>query len=517
MSKIVFVTGGVMSSLGKGIIASSIARLLKDQGVSVNMMKLDPYLNVDPGTMSPLEHGEVYVTYDGGETDLDIGHYERFISQSLSKKSSVSSGQIYQSIIEKERRGDFLGKTVQVIPHVTDEIKQRILENTVGFDVLFVELGGTVGDIESLPFLESIRQLVSEEDTFIIHGAYVPYLKSSEELKTKPLQHSVKELQGLGLYPNMIVTRSEIPLSEAALPKIAQRSGIKCENIIQSVDASSVYTIPLALKAQNADKIVANALNLELTTPDQHQELEKVAKLLDETTGEVTIAIVGKYTKMPDAYKSVIEALKHAGIANHVKVNVELVNSNNLDNNYSNYDGIIVAGGFGNTGIEGKMAAITYARENNVPFLGICLGMQLACLEFARNVCNLDVVHGEFENGNKLIDILADQDLDQLGGTLRLGEYDCHIQPNTLAYDIYKQDHVLERHRHRYEFNNKYRGDLEEHGLVFSGINDDANLVEIIEYPQNDFFIATQYHPELTSRLTDPNPLFVNLVKACIK
>lgn len=517
MSKIVIITGGVISSLGKGIISSSIARLLKDQGINVNMMKLDPYLNVDPGTMSPIEHGEVFVTFDGGETDLDLGHYERFLSQELSKKSSVSSGQIYQNILNNERQGKYLGKTVQVIPHVTNEIKRLILDNAVGYDVLFVELGGTVGDIESLPFLEAIRQLQNEADTFVIHGAYVPYLRSSKELKTKPVQHSVRELQGLGIRPNMIVTRNEIPLNKAAKDKIANLCNVDHDNVVESVDCDSVYKIPLLLKEQNVDQIIAKYFDLELNGCN-HEQLRDVIDKMENSDGEVNIAIVGKYTQLEDAYLSVVEAIKHAGIVNLVKVNIDLIDSNEIDDNYDldKYDGIIVAGGFGNSGIDGKIKAITYARTNNVPFLGICLGMQLACLEFAMNVCNLDVAHGEFnpEASNKLIDIMADQNLEQLGGTLRLGNYECKLLDGSLAKSLYNQDIIKERHRHRYEFNNQYRDILSKNGLVFSGINPERDLVEVIEYPDNDFFIASQYHPELSSKLTDPNPLFVGLIKA---
>lgn len=516
MSKMVFVTGGVLSSLGKGIIASSIARLLKDNGLKINMMKLDPYLNVDPGTMSPIEHGEVFVTYDGGETDLDLGHYERFLSQALSRKSSVSSGQIYQSVIDQERQGAFLGKTVQVIPHITDEIKKRIVDNAKDYDLLFVELGGTVGDIESLPFLEAIRQLQFEYECYFIHGAYVPFLRSSNELKTKPVQHSVRELQSLGIRPNMIVTRNEVPLTESAMNKIANLCGVELENVIQAIDVDSVYKIPLILHDQHVDEIVAKYFGLQLNNND-HEELRTIIDKMNNVKRVCKIAIVGKYTQLADAYKSVIEAIKHACIANQVKDEIDLIDSNEIDvNQLRNYDGVVVAGGFGNSGIEGKIQAIKYVRENNIPFLGICLGMQLACVEYANNVCNLNVVHGEFNDGDKIIDIMEDQDLNQLGGTLRLGNYPCSLAKGSLAHNVYQQDEIQERHRHRYEFNNEYRNILEQNGLVFSGINKERNLVEMIELPSNKFFIASQFHPEFSSQLTNPNPLFVELVKASI-
>ncbi len=514
---IVVITGGVLSSLGKGIIASSIARLLKDEGVNVNMMKLDPYLNVDPGTMSPIEHGEVFVTYDGGETDLDLGHYERFLSQKLSKKSSVSSGQIYKSIIEKERQGQYLGKTVQVIPHVTDEIKKRIYENAKDYDVLFVELGGTVGDIESLPFIEAIRQIQYEHPTYYIHGAYVPYLKSSNELKTKPLQHSIRELQGLGIRANMIVTRNEVLLDDASKDKIAKLCGVSKQSIIQSPDVSSVYQIPLILKQQHVDELIANYFQLDLK-PSQHQELVNIIDNMNNCQKNIKVAIVGKYTKLQDAYLSVIESIKHASIYYKTNVKIDLLDSNTLDvDKLANYNGVIVAGGFGNSGIAGKLAAIKYVREHNIPYLGICLGMQLARVEFANNVCGLDVCHGEFDdNKPKIIDIMADQDLNNLGGTLRLGDYECSLKPDTLAKQLYQSDSIKERHRHRYEFNNDYQKILQEHGLVFSGINQERNLVEIVEYPHNDFFIASQFHPEFNSYLTKPQPLFLGFIQACL-
>lgn len=516
--KIVFVTGGVLSSLGKGIIASSIARLFKDQGLKVNMMKCDPYLNVDPGTMSPIEHGEVFVTYDGGETDLDIGHYERFLGQNLSKSSSLTTGRVYSNVLNRERSGGYLGKTVQVIPHITDEIKSKIIENTRGYDVLFVEVGGTVGDIESLPYLETIRQLLTEypDNTYLIHGAYVPYLKASKELKTKPAQHSVKELLGLGIRPDMIVTRNEIALTDKERNKIAMFCNVQKENVIESVDVPSVYQIPLLMKEQNVDKIIARHFKLVLQDND-HDKLRDTVDKLFHSEGEVKIGIVGKYTSLDDAYISVTEAIKHGAIANSVKAKVDLISAQELtsEDMLSDYDGLVVAGGFGESGIAGKLLAIKYARENNVPFLGICLGMQLASIDFARNVCGLEVDHQELvpSTKNPIIHLIEGQDLSNLGGTQRLGAYECAIPEGTLAYEVYGSGLVEERHRHRYEFNDAYIKPLEEKGLVFSGRNPQTGLVEIIENPANDFFIAGQFHPELTSKLTEPNPLFVSLVK----
>ncbi len=516
--KIVFVTGGVLSSLGKGIIASSIARLFKDQGLKVNMMKCDPYLNVDPGTMSPIEHGEVFVTYDGGETDLDVGHYERFLGQNLSKKSSLTTGRVYSNVLNRERSGGYLGKTVQVIPHITDEIKSKIIENTRGYDVLFVEVGGTVGDIESLPYLETIRQLLTEypENTYLIHGAYVPYLKASKELKTKPAQHSVKELLGLGIRPDMIVTRNEIALTDKERNKIAMFCNVQKENVIESVDVPSVYQIPLLMKEQDVDKIIARHFKLVLQE-NEHDKLRETVDKLFHSEGEVKIAIVGKYTSLDDAYISVTEAVKHGAIANGVKAKVDLVSAQELttEEQLKEYDGIIVAGGFGESGIAGKLLAIKYARENNVPFLGICLGMQLSTIDFARNVCGIAADHQELVPNTKepIIHLIEGQDLSNLGGTQRLGAYECQITEGSLAHEVYGSTLVEERHRHRYEFNDAYIEALEAKGLVFSGRNPQTGLVEIIENPANDFFIAGQFHPELTSKLTEPNPLFVSLVK----
>ncbi len=515
MKNIIFITGGVVSSLGKGIIAASTARLLKDQGIKVNMMKCDPYLNVDPGTMSPIEHGEVFVTADGGETDLDIGHYERFLGQNLSKSSSLTSGRVYSKVLNKERKGEYLGKTVQVIPHITNQIKEEILNNVKDHDVLFVEVGGTVGDIESLPYIEALRQLMlsNEVNTFLLHLTYVPYLKASKELKTKPTQHSVKELQSLGLKPNMIVTRNEISLTNKEKEKISLFCNVPIECIIESQDVDSVYKIPLILKKQKIDEIIADYFGFDLVK-STHSKLEEIISKINETNKEVTVGIVGKYVQLEDSYKSVIEAIKHAGIHHKVKTKIKLISAQKATKeDLLPLDAIIVPGGFGESGIDGKLLAIKYARENNVPFLGICLGMQLSVLEFCNNVCNKEVTHEEFgKNDNNIVKIMEDQDINNLGGTLRLGNYKCSIKEKTLAHEVYGKDSIEERHRHRYEFNNEYREILEENGMVISGLNPERNLVEIVEIPSNDYFIAVQYHPELTSKLTAPNPLFVNLI-----
>ncbi|MGL5020602.1 MAG: CTP synthase, partial [Mycoplasmatales bacterium] len=430
---------------------------------------------------------------------------------------SLTSGRVYSEVLAKERSGEYLGKTVQVVPHITNHIKEKILENANGFDVLFVEIGGTVGDIESLPYLEAIRQMQIENNTFLIHGAYLPYLKTSSELKTKPVQHSVKELQGLGIKADMIVTRNEIHITEKERSKISMFCNVPIENVIESVDLPSVYEVPLKMQEQNVDKIIAKHFDLKLE-PSTHSKLKKVVENLYHSNGEIKIAIVGKYTETEDSYMSIIESLKHAGIANDIKVKTILIPSQTIKNEDLNeFDGVIIPGGFGNSGIDGKINTITYCRENNIPMLGICLGMQLSVVEFAKNVCNLDVEHGELypKVQEKIIDILDGQDLENLGGTLRLGDYHCCLEKNSLAHKIYGEDVVVERHRHRYEFNNKFRSALEDKGMLFSGMNIEDNLVEIIELPSNDFFIAVQYHPELTSKLTEPNKLFVSLVKCC--
>lgn len=519
MKNVIFITGGVVSSLGKGIIAASVARLLKDQGIEVNMMKCDPYLNVDPGTMSPIEHGEVYVTQDGGETDLDIGHYERFLGSNLTAKSSLTTGKVYSEVLSKERAGEYLGKTVQVVPHITNQIKDKILKNTENNDVLFVEVGGTVGDIESLPYLEAIRQLMLNEfvNTFLIHLTYVPYLKSSNELKTKPTQHSVRELQGLGITPNMIVTRNEIELRETEKQKISLFCNVVQENVIQSIDVDNIYKMPLILKEQNMDGIIAKFFGFKLED-NKHEKLENVLKKLDKTNSTVTIGVVGKYTQLDDSYKSVIEALKHGGLHHSVAVNIKLIKSQNLtdDLQLDGLDGIIVPGGFGESGIDGKLYAIKYARENKIPFLGICLGMQLAVMEYAQNVVKEKVYHGEVypDEDNFIITLMNDQDINHLGGTLRLGNYECELKTGSKIEKYYNSKNIVERHRHRYEFNNKYKELLSSNGMEIVGINKERNLVEAIEINDHPFFIAVQYHPEFTSKLTEPNALFKGLVGA---
>jgi CTP synthase len=529
-TKFVFVTGGVVSSLGKGIFSSSLALLLKSRGVKVFMMKFDPYLNVDPGTMSPYQHGEVYVTDDGAETDLDLGHYERWTDLHLSKESSVTSGKIYSSVIEKERRGDYLGACIQVIPHVTNEIKARLLAaaQTSGADVIIAEIGGTVGDIESTPFLEALRQFRLEhgyENTFFAHNTLVPYLKSAQETKTKPTQHSVKELLGLGIQPDAVVLRSEVPLPTSQKAKISLFCNVPQNGIFEADDLESVYELPFALHEQGLDDYVLHHFGIDAPAADL-TEWRKWCDSVRNAKDKVNIALVGKYVELHDAYLSVASALKHAGYFHGAKVQIGWIKSmdvtdENAKEMLKGYDGILVPGGFGERGSEGKMAAIRYARENNVPFLGICFGMQLACVEFARHVLNMkDANTSEFDpkTANPIIDLLHDQYTGiEMGGTLRLGLYDCHIAPNTLAYRCYQASDIRERHRHRYEFNNCYREAFEKAGMVFSGINPQQNLCEIIELPQNDFFIASQFHPEFTSRPLKPNPLFREFVAASIR
>ncbi len=520
--KIVFITGGVVSSLGKGIIASSLARLLEDSGINVGMMKCDPYLNIDPGTMSPIEHGEVFVTADGGEADLDLGHYERFLGKDLTKGSSLTSGKIYQEVLEKERRGDYEGKTVQVVPHVTNLIKEKIYNLANNYEILVVEIGGSVGDIESLAYTEAIRNIKYElqDDCAIIHAGYVPYIRVSKELKTKPMQRSINQLRSLGVSPNFLVTRSEISLTDAELEKIAMFSNVRKERIFQCVDVDSIYVIPSLLKEQQLDKLIGNYLGLELKEPN-NDALKLHDYQLRNATNEVKIAIVGKYVANKDSYISVIEALKHAGATLSTTINYELVNSRDVVDNSTleSYDGILVPGGFGEHGTEGKLKAIKYARENNIPFLGICYGMQLATLEFANNVLGLDVKHGELhpEHDKKIIDIIDENNGGQIGGTLRLGNYTSNIVPGTLTEKVYGTSTSTERHRHRYEFNNEYEDLLKEKGFIISAKDQVSGLAEIIENTNNDFFIASQAHPELKSKVGKPSELFVGFVKASMK
>ncbi|RWR13452.1 CTP synthase [Siminovitchia fortis] len=529
MSKYIFVTGGVVSSLGKGITAASLGRLLKNRGLNVTIQKFDPYLNVDPGTMSPYQHGEVFVTEDGAETDLDLGHYERFIDINLNKYSNITTGKVYSEVIRKERRGDYNGGTVQVIPHITNEIKDRIYRaaEKTDADVVITEIGGTVGDIESLPFLEAIRQMkndVGRDNVMYIHCTLVPYLEAAGEMKTKPTQHSVKELRSLGIQPNVIVVRTEMPISQDMKDKIALFCDIEKEAVIEALDASTLYSVPLSLQEQHLDQIVCDHLKLvchEADMSDWKKLVEKVQNLSKTTK----IALVGKYVELPDAYISVVEALKHAGYAfdSDVEVkwlNAELVTTENAEELLHDCDGILVPGGFGDRGIDGKLAAIKYARENKVPFLGICLGMQLASIEYARNVLGIETANSSEINpatDHPVIDLLPEQDqIVDLGGTLRLGLYPCKLRPGTKAHELYQEDLVNERHRHRYEFNNEYRQQMEEAGFVFSGTSPDGNLVEIVELADHPWFIASQFHPEFTSRPTKPQPLFKGFIKAAL-
>ncbi|MGG2094425.1 CTP synthase [Bacillus sp. S13(2024)] len=529
MTKYIFVTGGVVSSLGKGITAASLGRLLKNRGLNVTIQKFDPYINVDPGTMSPYQHGEVFVTDDGAETDLDLGHYERFIDINLNKYSNVTTGKIYSSVLQKERRGEYLGGTVQVIPHITNEIKERVFRagRETNADVIITEIGGTVGDIESLPFLEAIRQIKSDigrDNVMYIHCTLIPYLKAAGEMKTKPTQHSVKELRSLGIQPNIIVVRTELPVSQDMKDKLALFCDIDPKAVIEARDADTLYAVPLSLQEQNMDQIVCDHLKLDNPTADMTEWnalVEKVRNLSKKTK----IALVGKYVELQDAYISVVEALRHAGYKFDTDVEVKWVNAEhvtaeNVKELVGDTDGILVPGGFGDRGVEGKIAAIQYARENKVPFLGICLGMQLASIEFARNVLGLEGANSSEINPDTpyaIIDLLPEQkDVEDLGGTLRLGLYPCKLTPETNAYNAYNEPVVYERHRHRYEFNNQFRPDMENAGFIFSGTSPDGRLVEIIELKEHPWFVASQFHPELVSRPNRPQPLFRDFVEASI-
>ena len=530
MTKYIFVTGGVVSSIGKGIVAASLGRLLKNRGLKVTIQKFDPYINVDPGTMSPYQHGEVFVTDDGAETDLDLGHYERFIDINLNQYSNVTTGKIYSEVIQKERKGEYLGATVQVIPHVTNEIKDKIMRaaSTTDSDIIITEVGGTVGDIESLPFLEALRQIKSDvgpENVMYIHTTLIPYLKAAGEMKTKPTQHSVKELRSLGIQPNILVVRTEQPVSEGTKEKLAQFCDVPKEAVIESRDVETLYSIPLNLQAQNMDQIVCDHLKIEAPVADmtEWQQLEQTVLNLNQT---VKIGLVGKYVELPDAYLSVVEALKHAGFGFNSDIEIDWIQSEemtaeNVTEKLGNLDGILVPGGFGERGLEGKIEAIKYARENNVPFLGICLGMQMACVEFARNVVGLKgAASGETspEATDKIIDLMKDQEnIENLGGTLRLGLYPCELKAGTKTSKAYgDQEKVEERHRHRYEFNNDYREIFEKNGMTFSGLSPDGKLVEIVEITENDFFVAAQFHPELISRANRPQPLFSGFIEASL-
>jgi CTP synthase len=528
-TKYVFVTGGVVSGLGKGITAASLGRLLKQRGLKVAAQKLDPYMNVDPGTMSPYQHGEVFVTDDGAETDLDLGHYERFIDENLTKFSNLTSGQVYRNVLERERAGDYLGGTVQVVPHVTGEIKNFIYagaENSHA-DVLIAEIGGTTGDIESQPFLEAIRQISLEkgsENCLFIHVTLVPYLKCSGEHKSKPTQHSVKELRAMGIFPNIIIARADEPLSKGILEKISLFCNVKPDCVIENIDVSSLYEVPLMLNDNGLDKVACRELELDAPEPDLSGWRMMVQKIAARER-EVNIAIVGKYVQLRDAYLSIIESLNHAGFETFANVKIRWIDSSDItDKNVKDVmngiDGMIIPGGFGDRGIEGKITACRFARENDIPYLGICLGMQIAVIEFARNVCGLEKANsGEFDEASphRVIDIMPDQvGMVGSGGTMRLGAYPCKITQGTLLNRLYNADKISERHRHRFEFNNDYRKQLTGAGLVICGTLPDDSLVEAVEIPNNRFFVGVQFHPEFKSRPNKPHPLFFGLVRAAI-
>ena len=527
-TKYIFVTGGVVSGLGKGITAASLGRLLKNRGYKVTIQKFDPYINVDPGTMNPYEHGEVFVTDDGAETDLDLGHYERFINENLTKNSSVTMGQIYSNVIEKERKGDYLGKTVQVIPHITNEIKEKIygFEDT-DTDIVITEIGGTVGDIEGLSIIEAIRQVGLEknpEDVIYIHVTLLPYIFGSNEIKSKPTQHSVKELQSLGIKPDILVCRTEQDIPDIIREKLSLFCNVRKTSVIQNKTADCLYAVPLMLEEEGLAREVCNHLKLDKYIPDNSKweaMIENIGKI--DENNNITIGIVGKYVKLEDSYISVMESLYHAGFANNVKVKVKLIDSEkvtskNVKEKMAGLQGIVVPGGFGNRGIDGKIETIKYARENKVPFLGICLGMQMAVVEFARDVLNIkDADSAEFSENTKnpVIHIMEEQKgIDKKGGTMRLGAYPCVIKEDTLAYEVYGKEEISERHRHRFEYNNSYKEDLEKAGLICSGTSPDGNLVEIVELKNHPYFIAGQFHPELKSRPNKPAPLFVGLIMA---
>ncbi len=528
MSKYIFVTGGVTSSLGKGIIAASLAKLLQARGLKVTIQKFDPYINVDPGTLNPYEHGECFVTDDGAETDLDLGHYERFLNTPTSQASNVTTGRIYQTVINKEREGAYLGKTVQVIPHITDEIKRRmlLLGKDKKYDIIITELGGTVGDIESLPFVEAVRQLqweMAEEDCMVVHLTLIPYLSAAKELKTKPTQHSVRLLSQEGVHPDVIVCRTEQPLNNDLKKKIALFCNVKPDAVIEAIDASSIYEVPLKMLQEGLDVIVLKKLHINGYAAPELTKWKVFLEKLKYPKSKVTIGLIGKYIELQDAYKSILESFVHAGAMNECKVEVldvhsETINEDNVAEKLSKLDGLLVAPGFGSRGVEGKICAIKYARENNLPFFGICLGMQMAVIEFARNVLGFEHAHSTEmvkETPYPVIDLMDEQkEVTAKGGTMRLGAYPCDIKKDTLAYTIYKQTSISERHRHRWEFNNKYLADFEKAGMIPSGKNPATGLVEIVELPNHPFFIGVQYHPELKSTVENPQPIFVHFIKA---
>lgn len=534
-TKYIFVTGGVVSSLGKGITAASLGRLLKSRGYRVTIQKFDPYINIDPGTMSPYQHGEVFVTDDGAETDLDLGHYERFIDINLSKNSNTTTGKIYQSVINKERRGDYLGGTVQVIPHITNEIKERVFRvgQQDNADFVITEIGGTVGDIESLPFLEAIRQVkkdVGKNDVLYIHVTLVPYISAAGELKTKPTQHSVKELRSIGISPDIIVCRSEKPISKEMREKMAMFCDVDPEAVIQNLTARSIYEVPMLMEEQGLDTIVLRKLEMEDKPKDMQGWHDMVARILKKYDKKVTIAVVGKYVALQDAYISITESLRHAAVANEAELDIHWVNAEEIEADdtdmakvMAGVDGILVPGGFGNRGIEGKIKAIQYAREHKIPFFGICLGMQCAVIEFARHVCGMaDANSSEFNpnSTHPVIDLMPEQiDVEDLGGTMRLGLYPCKVYPDTLTSKAYNAELIYERHRHRYEFNNAFHEKIVGKGLVLGGTLPNGRLVEIVELPESEhpWFLGAQFHPEFKSRPTNPHPLFREFVGAAVK
>jgi CTP synthase len=534
MTKYIFITGGVVSSLGKGIASASLAAILEARGLKVTLLKLDPYINVDPGTMSPFQHGEVFVTDDGAETDLDLGHYERFVRTTMTQRNNFTSGRIYERVIRKERRGDYLGGTVQVIPHITDEIKRSVKAGAEGFDVAMVEIGGTVGDIESLPFLEAIRQMGVEEghdNVLYMHLTLLPWIPTAGELKTKPTQHSVKELRSIGIQPDVLICRADRPVPEDEKRKIALFTNVEERAVISAIDVDTIYKIPMELHAQDLDQIVVDKLRID-AKPADLSEWEAVIEAMQNPSGEVTIAMVGKYVDLTEAYKSLSESLLHAGVHTRNKVKIVYIDSEEIEKQgtekLSGMDAILVPGGFGERGVEGKIATVRYARENNIPYLGICLGMQVAVIEYARHMAGLDGAHStEFkpDSAHPVIGLITEwkaadgtvetrSEESDLGGTMRLGGQPCHLLDGTRVRDIYGQEEIVERHRHRYEFNNNYREQLSEAGLVFSGLSEDKSLVEVVELPDHPWFVACQFHPEFTSTPRDGHPLFSGFVAA---
>jgi len=529
-TKYIFVTGGVVSSLGKGILSSSLGKLLQARGYKVTIQKFDPYINIDPGTLNPYEHGECYVTSDGHEADLDLGHYERFLNVPTTRANNITTGRIYQNVISKERRGDYLGKTVQVVPHITDEIKRciRLLGAKNQFDFIITEIGGTVGDIESLPYIESVRQMRWElgKNCFCVHLAYVPYLAAAKELKTKPVQHSVKQLQELGVQPDALVLRTEHPLNQTIRKKVALFCNVAEEAVIECIDAPSIYEVPLLMQKEGLDKIVLTKFGLPTDTPTDLEPWKNFLNKMHNATEKVRIALVGKYAELPDAYKSISESLHHAAAYNDRKLELELIHSqqvteSNVSEKLAGFDGIVVAPGFGQRGVDGKFIALKYARERNLPTFGICLGMQCMVIEFARNVLGYaDANSTELDSStpHNVIDMMEDQkNITDYGGTMRLGNYDCVLDKSSQAYKAYGKEKIQERHRHRFEFNDKYRAEFEKAGMKCVGINPDTKLVEVVEISDMKWYIGSQFHPEYNSTVLNPNPLFVSFIKACIE